>query len=951
MRRFSTCCFTTRVSTETRSKQKQKHPQRSGEDMETQQMSNTNDDSAARIEDHNTVNSSPGSATNIIINGDFSMGLHSWHPNSCHSFIVSAESNYPEGTSTNSAGNHAVVTNRRECWQGLEQDITSQVSHGLTYLVSASVGVSGPLQGSADVLATLKLEYQDSATSYFFIGKTSASKERWEKLEGTFTLSAMPNRVVFYLEGPASGVDLLIRSVVITCSSPEGCENKRAGCDTAGDENIILNPKFEDGLSNWSGRGCKIVLHDSMADGKIVPLSGKVFASATERTQNWNGIQQEITGRVQRKLAYEVTAVVRIFGNNVTAATVQATLWVQTLNQRDQYIGISNVQATDKDWAQLQGKFLLNGSPAKVVIYMEGPPPGTDILVNSLVVKHAEKVPPSPQPIIENPAYGINIITNSEIRDGTTGWFPLGNCTLSIGTGSPHILPPMARDSLGPHEPLSGRYILVTKRTQNWMGPAQMISDKLKLFLTYQVSAWVRIGSGATGPQNVNVALSVDNQWVNGGQVEINDDRWHEIGGSFRIEKQPSKVMVYIQGPTPGVDLMVAGLQIFPVDREARFKHLKRQIDKIRKRDIILKFSGAGSGSMLGCFVKVRQTQNGFPFGSCINRSQIDNEDFVNFFAKHFNWAVFGNELKWYWTEAQQGNLNYKDADDMLELCKSHNIETRGHCIFWEVEDTVQSWIRSLNKNDLMTAVQNRITGLLSRYKGKFRHYDVNNEMLHGSFYQDRLGKDIRANMFKTANQVDPSATLFVNDYHVEDGCDTRSCPEKYIEHILGLQEQGAPVGGIGIQGHIDSPVGPIVCSALDKLGILGLPIWFTELDVSSINEYVRGDDLEVMLREAFAHPAVEGIMLWGFWELFMSRNSAHLVNAEGDINEAGTRYLALKQEWLSHAHGQIDEQAEFRFRGFHGSYILEIANFSKKVVKTFVVDKGDSPLVVTIDV
>jgi GH35 family endo-1,4-beta-xylanase len=45
------------------------------------------------------------------------------------------------------------------------------------------------------------------------------------------------------------------------------------------------------------------------------------------------------------------------------------------------------------------------------------------------------------------------------------------------------------------------------------------------------------------------------------------------------------------------------------------------------------------------------------------------------------------------------------------------------------------------------------------------------------------------------------------------------------------LQEQGAPVGGIGIQGHINSPIRPIVCSPLDKLGILGLPIWFTELD------------------------------------------------------------------------------------------------------------------------
>lgn len=112
-------------------------------------------------------------------------------------------------------------------------------------------------------------------------------------------------------------------------------------CGDDGDENIILNPTFEDGLNNWSGRGCKAVLHDSMADGKITPQSGKCFAAATERTQTWNGIQQDITPRIKRKLAYEVTAVVRIYGNNVTSANVRATLWVQTPDKREQYIGIS----------------------------------------------------------------------------------------------------------------------------------------------------------------------------------------------------------------------------------------------------------------------------------------------------------------------------------------------------------------------------------------------------------------------------------------------------------------------------------------------------------------------------------------------------------------------------------------------------------------------------------
>jgi hypothetical protein len=39
--------------------------------------------------------------------------------------------------------------------------------------------------------------------------------------------------------------------------------------------------------------------------------------------------------------------------------------------------------------------------------------------------------------------------------------------------------------------------------------------------------------------------------------------------------------MVYIQGPTSGVDLMVVGLLIFPLDRHARFRYLKMWVDNV----------------------------------------------------------------------------------------------------------------------------------------------------------------------------------------------------------------------------------------------------------------------------------------------------------------------------------------------------------------------------------
>lgn len=117
----------------------------------------------------------------------------------------------------------------------------------------------------------------------------------------------------------------------------------RRGLVTAGKDNIILNPSFEDGLKNWSAKGCNIELHESMGDGKVLPQIGKFFASATNRTENWNGIEQEITGRLQRKVAYEVTAIVRIYGNNVTSAGVQVTLWVQEPDFREEYIAIAKL--------------------------------------------------------------------------------------------------------------------------------------------------------------------------------------------------------------------------------------------------------------------------------------------------------------------------------------------------------------------------------------------------------------------------------------------------------------------------------------------------------------------------------------------------------------------------------------------------------------------------------
>ena len=114
----------------------------------------------------NSGSTSSNIVENIVFSHDFAEGMHSWHPNSCKASLVSPQFGEIEGM----GDTYARVTNRKECWQGLEQDITNRVVLGTTYSVTACVGVSGDHK-PLNVQATLKLESKSSDTNYLCIGR------------------------------------------------------------------------------------------------------------------------------------------------------------------------------------------------------------------------------------------------------------------------------------------------------------------------------------------------------------------------------------------------------------------------------------------------------------------------------------------------------------------------------------------------------------------------------------------------------------------------------------------------------------------------------------------------------------------------------------------------------------------------------------------------------------
>jgi endo-1,4-beta-xylanase len=332
-----------------------------------------------------------------------------------------------------------------------------------------------------------------------------------------------------------------------------------------------------------------------------------------------------------------------------------------------------------------------------------------------------------------------------------------------------------------------------------------------------------------------------------------------------------------------------------------------------------------------GAEVRIEQVRHDFEFGTAISHrpflpERASEPDFVRYreiLEKYFNAAVHENALKWYHTERERGQINYDDAERLLQWCQDRGMFVRGHCIFWEVEKYVQPWIQQLPDDALRAEIKRRALEVTTRFKGRISEYDLNNEMIHGSYYTGRLGQRIIDDMFAWAKEGDPAAILYVNDYSILHGPDF----DKYVAHIESLLARGVPVGGIGCQEHLSGPVNwPQFERRLDRLAEFGLPIKITEYDQEKVDDAQRAADLRRLLMTCFAHPRVEGFYMWGFWEGAHWRPGTAIWKKDWTPTPAAKVYEDLVfNEWWTRESGQADASGRFTTRAYHGRHRVTV--------------------------
>ena len=377
------------------------------------------------------------------------------------------------------------------------------------------------------------------------------------------------------------------------------------------------------------------------------------------------------------------------------------------------------------------------------------------------------------------------------------------------------------------------------------------------------------------------------------------------------------------------------------------------RIELLRKGNFTVEVRDAAGAPVSGAAVAYQLKHHAFLFGTAIAYAPFadqgeDGRHYRQFILDHFSTLVCENEMKWYANEVERGHEDYAQADALLAFAARNGLRMRGHCLFWEKREFATPWQVALTPAELKSAVEHRLAATAPRYATRLVSWDVNNEMLDGSFFRERLGADIMAWMFKETARLDPKTPLFVNEYAI---LGNPKKTARLIALVKDLQAKGATVGGIGIQSHdsdrltTDRAAAPLpgkrpewmmktrltpemFLTTLDRLyAETRLPIHLTEISAKTPDAVRRGEVLEMLFRLGFSHESVQAIMLWGFGaKTHWMGPDAALMNADNTLNPAGTRIShLLREEWTTRGSATAGADGRTAFRGFYGAYTLKI--------------------------
>lgn len=371
------------------------------------------------------------------------------------------------------------------------------------------------------------------------------------------------------------------------------------------------------------------------------------------------------------------------------------------------------------------------------------------------------------------------------------------------------------------------------------------------------------------------------------------------------------------------------------------------RIEANRKSNVHLKLIDRTGLPLSGANVEVRMQQHEFGFGSAVQAVRLRDEapqhaTYKEKVAELFNIATIENNYKWPAWEGEWGsNFTQAGALAATDWLLNHNIDVRGHNLIWPGTSHLPNDLEALLSGGPLTPAEQqqvrdriaaRIAEVTSASNGKLVDWDVINEPRANHDVMDSLdeGNLAMVDWFQIADAA-TDAKLYLNEYSIlaSGGAISSSTQDSYFQTLQFLLDNGAPIDGIGLQGHFNeaSLTGPEqLWAILDRFAALGLDMQVTEFDFSTSDEQLQADYTRDFLTAMFAHQGVDDFIMWGFWEDAHWRPETAMFRSDWSIKPNGEEFMNLVfNEWWTEEDLQSGSAGDVEFRGFKGDYLVTV--------------------------
>ncbi len=376
-------------------------------------------------------------------------------------------------------------------------------------------------------------------------------------------------------------------------------------------------------------------------------------------------------------------------------------------------------------------------------------------------------------------------------------------------------------------------------------------------------------------------------------------------------------------------------------------------IEQLRKANLTVEVQNGNGQQVNGAQIKIEMLQHEFAFGSAVisNRFGGGNAQNTTYEQKMlnldghghgFNWVVFENDLKWPAWE-QHWYSSQAEIAHAVQWLQARDIKIRGHNLAWPgwTYSPADLQPNANNPTYLKNRIRNHVTSILT-YPGvgtACQDWDVLNEITANTDYANALagtpgyvtGRELYTEIFRQADSLAPNSKLYLNDYvALERGNNDDGQTAIWRSRIDELRAAGAPLEGIGFQGHFGAfPTGiPTAKAILDEFyDAYGLEAKITEYDISNlVPPQTQAQYMRDMLTTAFAHPSMNGFMMWGFWDGAHYSGNAPLFNLDWSLKPGGEAFIdQVFRQWWTDTTVVTLPSGLATVRGFRGKYRVTV--------------------------